>query len=182
MTWFIINHLTSPIQEIIKAIRPYQKGETYVVPTIELKNLSKTDEFVKLADTLNSLSVRVQSHITNLTHERNQKKAILESLIEGVIAVDVNMTITYANTMASKILENNQLLGQSFNDPQNQIPHAQKFYSLILNCQVQSKPITETLNLKRDSQKHFLDIIAAPKKENNGAILVCKTKLHTTNF
>ena len=40
MTWFIMNHLTSPIQEIIKAILPYQKGETDVVPSIALDSLS----------------------------------------------------------------------------------------------------------------------------------------------
>ena len=27
LTWFIINHLTRPIQQIIEAIRPYQRGE-----------------------------------------------------------------------------------------------------------------------------------------------------------
>lgn len=176
MTWFIINHLTSPIQQIIKAILPFQKGETNVVPTIELKNLSKTDEFVKLGDTLNSLSVRIQKHIASLVHERNEKEAILESLVEGVIAVDVNMTITYANNMASKLLENYHLVGQSFNDPNNQIPHAQKFCSLILNCQMQKKPLIDTLQIKHESQKIFLDLVAAPKKENSGAILVFQDK------
>lgn len=174
MTWFVINHLTRPIQQIIKAIVPYQKGETNVVPTIELNSLSRTDEFVKLADTLNSLSVRIQKHIANLVQERNEKEAILESLVEGVVAVDVNMVITYANNMAAKLLENNHLVGQSFNDPQNQIH--QKFHSLLLNCQAQNKPLSDTLQIKYDSQKIFLDIVAAPKKENTGAILVLQDK------
>lgn len=176
MTWFIINHLTSPIQQIIKAIVPYQKGETNVVPTIELKKLSRTDEFVKLADTLNSLSVRIKNQIANITQERNEKEAILESLVEGVIAVDVNMVITYANNMASKLLENNNLVGQSFDDHDNTILHAQKFHALILNCQLQKKALTDTLQLKHDSQKIFLEIVAAPKKENSGAILVLQDK------
>lgn len=176
MTWFIINHLTSPIQQIIKAVLPFQRGETNEVPTIELKNLSKTDEFVRLADTLNSLSVRIQKHIANLVQERNEKEAILESLVEGVIAIDVNNVITYANNMASKLLENNQLVGQSFADANNQIPFANKFQSLIQNCQLQRKALLDTLQIKRDSQKIFLDIVAAPKKENSGAILVLQDK------
>ncbi len=176
MTWFIINHLTSPIQQIIKAVLPYQKGETNEIPSIELKKLSKTDEFVKLADTLNSLSVRIQSHIATLTHERNEKEAILESLVEGVIAVDVNMMITYANNMASKLLEDNYLVGKSFNDPENHIKFSKKFHSLILNCQMQKKALMDTLEIKKDSQKIFLDIVAAPKKENSGAILVLQDK------
>lgn len=176
MTWFIINHLTSPIQQIIKAILPFQKGETNVVPMIELKNLSKTDEFLKLADTLNSLSIRIQKHISNLEQERNEKEAILESLMEGVIAIDVNMVITYANNMASKLLENNDLVGQSFIDPQNKILRSQKFHSLILNCQLENRHLVDTLEIKRDSKTIFLDIVAAPKKENTGAILVLQDK------
>jgi two-component system, OmpR family, phosphate regulon sensor histidine kinase PhoR len=176
MTWFIINHLTSPIQQIIKAIIPFQSGKTNVVPMIELKNLSSTDEFVKLADTLNSLSIRIQKHIANLEQERNEKEAILESLGEGVIAVDVNMIITYANNMASKLLENNHLVGQSFNNPQNQILHSQKFLTLLQNCQIQNKVLTDTQQMKNDSQKIFLDIVAAPKKGNSGAILVLQDK------
>lgn len=176
MTWFIINHLTSPIQQIIKAILPYQKGQTDVIPQIELKNLNKTDEFVKLGDTLNSLSVRIQGHIATLTQERNEKKAILESLVEGVIAVDGNMAITYANNMAAKLLETNELVGKSFNDPQNGIPYSQKFHVLLLNCQLQNQPLIDTLQIKNEAQKVFLDIVAAPKKENSGAILVLQDK------
>lgn len=176
MTWFIINHLTSPIQQIIKAIAPYQKGETNVVPTIELKSLSRTDEFIKLADTLNSLSIRIQNQIANLVYERNEKEAILESLVEGVIAVDGDMIITYANNMASKILENHHLVGQSFHALESEIYHSQKFRSLLLNCQLENKPLIDTLQIKHDSQKVYLDVVAAPKKENTGAILVLQDK------
>lgn len=176
MTWFIINHLTSPIQQIIKAVLPFQRGETNVVPSIELKNLSKTDEFVKLADTLNSLSVKIQKHITTLVQERNEREAILESLVEGVIAVDVNRVITYANNMASKLLENPHLVGSTFQDLREQIPNSQKFHSLLLDCQTQNKPLTDTLQIKRESQKIFIDIVAAPTKENSGAILVLQDK------
>jgi len=176
MTWFIMNHLTSPIQEIIKAILPYQKGETDVVPSIALDSLSRTDEFVKLADTLNSLSIRIQKHIANLVQERNEKEAVLESLVEGVIAVDVNQIITYANNMASKILENDQLIGHSFQDTKNTIIHSEVFQNLLLKCQQEKKALSQTLQIKHGSQKVFLDVVAAPKKENSGAILVLQDK------
>lgn len=176
MTWFIMNHLTSPIQEIIKAILPYQKGETDVVPSIALDSLSRTDEFVKLADTLNSLSIRIQKHIANLVQERNEKEAVLESLVEGVIAVDVNQIITYANNMASKILENDQLIGHSFQETKNTIIHSAVFQNLLLKCQQEKRALSQTLQIKHGSQKVFLDVVAAPKKENSGAILVLQDK------
>lgn len=176
MTWFIMNHLASPIQEIIKAVLPYQKGETDVVPTIQLNNLSKNDEFFKLADTLNSLSVRVQKHIASLVEERNEKKAILESLVEGVLGVNEKLVITYANSMAEKLLENHTLVGLSFNDAKNPILHAQKFQTLLQDCQTQRQALTDTIEIKHDSYKIFLDVTAAPKKANTGAILVLQDK------
>jgi two-component system phosphate regulon sensor histidine kinase PhoR len=172
MTWFIINHLTSPIHQIIKAINPYQQGETHGVPLIELNSLSKTDEFIKLAGTLNSLSIRIQSHIANLIQERNEKEAILESLGEGVIAVDVHRVITYANNMACKLLENTHLVGRSFSDLSDEIQHSQTFQALLLNCQAQNKVLTDAVQIKHDSQRLYLDLVAAPKKENSGAIVV----------
>ena len=75
MTWFVINYLTSPIQQIIYAVKPYQEGLQKTVPEIKLKGASSSDEFVKLADTLNSLSVRIQKHIDTITAERRRERS-----------------------------------------------------------------------------------------------------------
>lgn len=63
MTWFIMNHLTQPIQQIINAVKPYQTGETTLIPKIDLP---AQDDFSQLAQTLNSLSDRIQVHINSL--------------------------------------------------------------------------------------------------------------------
>lgn len=169
MTWFIINHLTSPIQQIVKAVKPYQEGLTPTIPEIKLKSTNPHDDFGKLAFTLNSLSVKIQKHIDSLTEERNEKKAVLESLVEGVIAVDNNMQVTYANNMALKILKmgHEALIGQNFS-----ITGQPTCQSLLLSCQKEHKPLTDTLQIVHDDIKHFFDIVAAPKTDNTGAILV----------
>src|SRR5271154_7061666 len=104
MTWFVIHYLTKPIQRIINAVKPYQEGTQHVLPAIELGRGNANDDFNKLAFTLNSLSTKIQSHIDSLTKERNEKETILESLVEGVIAVDVDMQITYSNLMAMRLI------------------------------------------------------------------------------
>jgi two-component system phosphate regulon sensor histidine kinase PhoR len=65
MTWFIIHYLTKPIQQIIAAITPYQEGKQNVIPEIRLGS-GPSDEFGRLADTLNSLSTKIQAHINIL--------------------------------------------------------------------------------------------------------------------
>lgn len=173
MTLFIVNYLTKPIQRIISAVKPYQEGRVDELPEIKI-NRSPTDEFHKLAETLNSLSRRIQKHIEVLTLERNEKRAILESLVEGVIAVDNYMVITYANQSALNLLgfeHGEDLIHHEFTQEMHP-----KCYQLLRSCQQLKKPLTDTLEIQREGPKIYLDIVAAPKKGNTGGILVLQDK------
>lgn len=74
MTWFIIHHLTSPIQQIINAITPYQQGKQPSIPEIHISPPNSHDDFGKLAMTLNSLSKKVQDHINTLNKLLEMRK------------------------------------------------------------------------------------------------------------
>ncbi|MDP1880933.1 MAG: ATP-binding protein [Parachlamydiaceae bacterium] len=173
MTWLMMNHLTKPIQKIINAVKPYQDGKEQGLPEIKLDNLNPSDDFGKLALTLNSLSKKIQSHIDEITLERNEKEAILESLAEGVIAVDVDMRIVYVNQMATKLLKqlNKKVIGENFSNL-----NEKKCESLLEQCQEEGKLLTDTLEVKNESKKLYLDIVASPKKGKAGAILVLQDK------
>lgn len=168
MTMLIMHHFSSPIQQLISQIIPYQEGRTTDLPEIRLKTRGRSDDFGRLAATLNSLSAKIQNHINTLTRERNEKEAILESLIEGVIGVDEKMRISYANTMALKLLgrSKEEILGHHFSTT-----YQTKCQELLINCQSEGKVMTDVMQVKREGQKLFLHIVAAPKKLD-GAILV----------
>lgn len=171
MTWFIIHHLTKPIAQIISAITPYSDGQLTTLPEVKI-NAGSSEEFLKLANTLNSLSNKLQKHINTLTSERNEKEAILESLIEGVIAIDQNMTITYANQTALKMLHFDlaRLVGQHFS-----VTHQNKCQALLTACQEGHVPLTDTMIISKGPKTYF-DIVVAPKQDNKGAILVLQDK------
>ena len=172
MTWFIINYLTKPIQLIINAVKPYQEGQQAMLPAIDMGRINSRGDFAKLALTLNGLSEKIQNHINILTNERNEKKAILESLVEGVIAVDENFKISYVNSAAQYFIESNDnLIGSNFN-----ITNQTECIELLQNCQKEQRPLTKTLQTTINGKRVYLEIIAAPKKENWGAILVLQDK------
>jgi two-component system phosphate regulon sensor histidine kinase PhoR len=173
MTWFAIHYLTKPIQRIINAVKPYQEGTQHVLPAIELGRGNANDDFHKLAFTLNSLSAKIQGHIDNLTKERNEKETILESLAEGVIAVDVEMQVTYANHMATKLINFN---GENFIGKSFALLQQERCNVLLQECQKEKKTLNDTLELYRDGKKLYLDIVATPKKDNAGAVLVLQDK------
>ncbi len=176
MMWLIIHRLSMPIQQIITDITPYQEGKTPTIPEIKVRNPRSADDFARLAMTLNSLSARIQSHIDTITYERDEKEAILESLIEGVIAIDGDMTITYANDMALRLLNHPDVdvLGADFAILEH--PH---FLELLIKCQQVRQVITEMFTTKLNGRKVFLHVVAAPNRRD-GAVLVLQD--HSSHY
>lgn len=175
MTWFIIQYLTKPIQQIISAVELYKEDERHPLPELRriFEKIGSSEDVGRLAQTLISLSERLQSQILKLREERNEKEVILESLVEGVIATDQEMLITFANLAALKFLgmQRDDLLKRPF-----QMIRQDKAYELLLACQREARPHSDALRLKRESRTYFLDIIAVPKRDNRGAILVMLDK------
>ncbi len=173
MTWMTINHLISPIQQIIRAVRPYQEGEVDILPKISVDIANPNDEFKKLADTLNSMSKKIQVHIDSLMKERNEKAALLESLIEGVVAIDNQMMITYANSMALRFLgkRREELIGQHFYGTS-----PRSCEELVRRCLAEDVALTDDLQIEIEGRLVYLDLIAAPQEGKSGAVLVMQDK------
>lgn len=174
LAWFIIHHFIKPVAKILDAIRPFQEGKAEYLPQINLED--QFSEFGQLAATLNELSFRVESQIQKLTQEKYEKEAVLESLVEGVVAVDRRMRVIYMNRVAEIFfnVEPQNCVGRPFSELMQ--PQCQ---ALIEEAQREDKQVGSTLKPKR-GQKRFFDIIAAPSGHEEGAILVLqdKTSLH----
>ncbi len=176
LIWIIFNRLTTPIRAIVDAVRPYQTGQSAEIPLIAIKG---SDEFQRLAATLNSLSTRIGEQIKSITDERNEKEAILESLGEGVIAVDAEMHVRYINFIGSKMLgaPRRAFIGKHFP------PHLQKANELLISrcahllktCQEQNAILTDALSFGAE-RKIYIDLVAAPKAGGKGAIVVLQDK------
>ncbi len=176
MMWFVFARLSQPIQQIISEIKPFQEGKTEELPVISLsEKLQKDDEIRKLANTLNALSSRAKLQMQQIKDERNEKVAILESLGEGVVAVDADLKIQYVNFMAGKMLglPRKQLIGQPITSvaDANRKPLIERCRELILRCQQERAIVTDTFSIG-DVRKVYLDLIAAPKADERGAIIV----------
>jgi len=177
-TWFMFSRLSQPIHDIISAIKAYQEGKVDTIPEIQLKRPSD-DDFNRLAGTLNSLSEKVRSQIRSVVEERNEKEAILESLVEGVIAVDAAGMIRYVNFIGSKMIgiSKRHLIGKPFPDGKDQ-PRGElmrKCLAMLNASQEQNTIITDSIALG-EGQKVYLDLIAAPKPYQSGAIIVFQDK------
>jgi len=169
MTWIVLNYLTRPIQEIISAISPFQQGTSQVVPEIILRNTNSRDEFGQLADTLNALSRKVQQQINHLIEEREEKEQVLESLVEGVVAVDRRLNVIYANTSALQIFMAANEKEIFIGDPENLKKGS---LDMLKKCIMDEAPLTDLLEFDEEKGTRYFQRIAVPIKGLSGAILV----------
>lgn len=177
LAWLIIHVLTRPVTHIIQAIKPYQLGKAEHIPKIKLgKTIRPNDEFGQLAETLNSLTSRIETHIASLTQEKNEKSAILESLVEGVVVVDKEMEVIYMNRTAEVYLgiSEQELVGHSFSRAGQ--PACEE---IIHEAQRNKQPVLQVFK-PQGKQKRVIDAVAVSRGEEGGTILVLqdKTSLH----
>lgn len=172
---WVFFRLSRPIRQISDTIRPYAEGQVDTLPKIELHQKISND-FDTLATTLNSLSDKVRLQIRNVVDERNEKESILDSLMEGVIALDGEGVVRYANQTFAKMvgLSRRELFGHLMGRlvPPKKEPLA-RCLTLIKIAQEQASVVTDSLAL---SDKVFLDLIVVPKPFKSGAIVVIQDK------
>lgn len=176
---YVIDRISYPIQQIIHAIRPYQDGREEFIPRIELKKeIQSKNEFGQLAQTFNALNARIQKQISNLVEQRERTKEILDSLCEGVIAVDLDRSITYANLAAYKMLGAacDAPLGRKIGDILAERKEmAAKCQELFEEALEKSVAMTQTLTVIEGRKLHF-DLIAVPLASHKGIVLVLQDK------
>jgi two-component system phosphate regulon sensor histidine kinase PhoR len=98
----ISRNISRPIEQMKETAQRFASGELeHRVP------LPKQAELTELAQALNEMARQLQDRINTITKQRNEVEAILSSMIEGVLAVDVGGRIVSINKAAAKFLNAN---------------------------------------------------------------------------
>src|SRR4051812_2272695 len=110
--------------------------------------------------------------MSSLESEINEKEVILESLEEGVIAVDKNLHVCTLNRAASRILgvPKRRLIGKPL--PKETSALFAKCCSLLEESVQRGTTLTDSISTPR----FYLDLIASPKAHGCGAALILQDK------
>ena len=88
-------HITKPVREMERAAGRMSEGDfTARAPTDSL------DEIGRLGRALNVTALRLRDKIEDLEHEQRKAAAILDAMVEGVVAVDDHDTVLLLNEPA----------------------------------------------------------------------------------
>jgi len=95
----VIRRISRPLTELRAAAERLAAGElTHRV------RLEGPQEFVSLAETFNQMAGQLNERIEALEAERNERGAILASMVEGVLAVDAGQYLLELNQVAARLL------------------------------------------------------------------------------
>jgi two-component system, OmpR family, phosphate regulon sensor histidine kinase PhoR len=96
---FISRRLAGPLVKMRLAAERFTRGEFgHPLPP------STSDEIDALAQTMNVMAAQLDEKIRMITDQRNERDAVLTSMVEGVIAVDTEERILSVNRAASAML------------------------------------------------------------------------------
>ncbi len=65
----------------------------------------RVEEFASVAESINQMAEQLDDKLRRLTHERNEREAVLASMVEGVLAVDTDERVIALNAAAARLLD-----------------------------------------------------------------------------
>ncbi len=98
--FFLASRITRPVAEMKRVAEDLREGRYQ-----SRARVSRRDEIGLLAQTLNGLGEEITGRIAALSREDAQLRAMLASMVEGVVAVDEEDRIVFVNRTARELLE-----------------------------------------------------------------------------
>lgn len=164
VTWWLARRWTRPLHELMEGAGHIAAGNFG-----QKVYAGGKDEIGQLSQAFNIMSERLASQFNQLAVERHQLRAILGGMIEGVVAIDAEQRILFANDRAAELFRFHP--EQSAGRKIWEVIRQRGIHDLIQQCLSQSTSHSQDLNLAGFDDRH-LTVRVAPLARPGGAILV----------
>ena len=166
--FYASRRISRPIEEIRRGAEYFAKGDL----KFRLSS-SGTTEIAKLAEAINLMAGRLESRIETEVNQRNQIEAVLSSMSEGVVALDMNEHILSFNQAAATMFAKLPAAGKHQSLPE--IIRDTRFSEFIKKAQKSNIPVKEDIILYQTGER-ILNANASPlrnaKEKRIGTLLV----------
>jgi two-component system phosphate regulon sensor histidine kinase PhoR len=98
--WLVSRRIARPMREMREGAERFAAGDFSRKLRVPV-----TVEFAAVAQAMNRMAAELDDKLRTLTRERNEREAVLESMVEGVLAVDPDGRIIAMNTAAGRLLD-----------------------------------------------------------------------------
>ena len=119
-----------------------------------------------LTSAIASLKTAFELQLSTVNSENARLATVLEQMIDGVIIVDANGLIQFANPAAQKLFETSNALGHSVTE----VVRNHQLVDAWRRCQQTREMQSETVELP--ARRQFLQIVAIPDTHASGSLLL----------
>jgi len=165
---YVSRRISRPIEEMRKGAEYFAKGD--------LKyrlSLTDTTETANLAEAMNLMAARLESRIEAEVNQRNQIEAVLSSMSEGVIALDMDEHILSFNQAAATMFA--RLSASAKNLSLHEIIRNRNLQQFVEKAQKSNIPVKEDIILNQNGER-IININASflrdAKEKRIGTLLV----------
>jgi two-component system phosphate regulon sensor histidine kinase PhoR len=169
VSWWVSRRISRPLEEMKLGAARFAKGDLDQPVTV-----AGALEVSALAESLNQMASQLDERIGTITAQRNEREAILYSMVEGVLAVDAGERVLSMNQAAAELfgMEPQASLGKSVLEVVRN-PDLQRFVKKTLSC----KGVLESdILMKGADQERYLQTRGTQLRgaggEAVGAVLV----------
>ena len=178
---FLARRFTAPIVTMTRVAEDLRAGQYdqrvplahLTAPTRASVATGALDEARILGETLNALAEEVTQRIARLSSDDAQLRAILASMVEGVVAVDEEQRVAFCNSAARELLDLNpdqQAVGASLWS----IAPIRELEGLLSEAQEQGRAAQSEVELFRGERERVLNVHASPFEggDRHGIVIV----------
>jgi two-component system, OmpR family, phosphate regulon sensor histidine kinase PhoR len=166
LAYLAARRFARPLSELTDGARRLADGD--LGHTIRV---SGSREHTQLADTFNAMSSRLAATFAQTAHDHEQLRTILSGMVEGVIAVDHDQNVLFANERAGTLLEFNP---QSAVDRKLwEVARQRGFQEILEKGLLGTGPYREELDLKGPIERSLAVYVSRlPGQRSPGAVVV----------
>jgi two-component system phosphate regulon sensor histidine kinase PhoR len=162
----LARRITRPLQELTAGAERIAGGDY----TRKVYAVGR-DEFGTLARAFNHMSERLAAQFAQLEQDRQQLRAVLSGMVEGVVAIDAGQRILFANDRAAQLLgfQSQAAIGRKLWE----VVRQRSLHEVVRRALASPEPYQEELNWNSPVVKS-LTVHAArlPAESARGAVLV----------
>lgn len=146
--FYLSHHFSRPIKEMKKGAERFSKGDL----DHRLAEPSTT-ELAGLANAMNLMASQLKTRMDTVVNQRNELESVLGSMIEGVIALDLEENILRMNQAAADFFEIDPALfkGKSIQE----VIRNQRLPELIHQCTTNQRTTVDDIHIYKNNGKIF---------------------------
>lgn len=174
LSYYVSRRFSVPLEKMTQVSDEFSRGNFQ-----HKLSPGNSIEIDKLAEAMNHMAAQLDEKIKTIVSQRNELEAVLSSMVEGVLAFDLNERLVNLNKAAARILDldRSQALGHYIQEVIRH-PYLQAFVKKVIH---EGRPIEDEINIQRNGDRVLQmhgTILTNEKGENLGALIVLNDITH----